>query len=65
MTILFDKLDIPDFAGLSADEAWAACDAWEDWAYSNAESFSEDGWDNVVRIMCTNRDRYYERYENE
>jgi hypothetical protein len=64
VTSLFDKLDCPDFTGLSADAAWAACEAWEDWAYDNAESFSEDSWDNVVRIMRANYDRYYERYEN-
>jgi len=63
MPILFDKLDIPDFEGLDAEQAWNACEDWEDWAYNNAESFSDDGWDNVVRIMRANYDRYYAKYE--
>jgi hypothetical protein len=63
MTILFDKMDRPDFTGLSADEAWAACEEWEDWMYSNADSFSDEGWDEAVRIARANYDRYYEEYE--
>jgi len=63
MAQLFDTLDIPDFEGLTADEAWAACDAWEDWAYDEADSFSEERWDEIVRTMHANRDRYYTKYE--
>jgi len=61
---MLDTLDIPDFHGLNDDAAWDACEAWEDWAYSNHDSFSEDKWDIVVRIMRDNYDRFYEKYEN-
>jgi hypothetical protein len=61
-TELFDKMEIPEFSGLTTDEGWAACIAWEFWAYDNADDFSEDGWDNAVRIMRTNYDRYYQWY---
>ena len=64
-TVLFDKLDAPDFEGLDADAAWAACEAWEDWAYSNSERFSEEGWDEAVCTMRDNYVRYYRKYENE
>ncbi len=61
-TMLFDHLDRPDFAGMTAWQAWDACDAWEEWAFDNAESFSEEKWEEIVRIMCDNRDRYYAKY---
>jgi hypothetical protein len=31
--------------------------------YSNADSFSEEGWDEAVRIARANYDRYYREYE--
>lgn len=62
--MLFDKLEIPNFEGLTADEAWDACEDWESWAYDNGESFSDEQWDHVVYIMRNNYDRYYEKYEN-
>ncbi len=61
--MLFDPLDRPDFAGMLPSEAWDACDAWEGWAYDNAESFSDEKWEEIVRTMCDNRDRYYAKYE--
>jgi hypothetical protein len=61
---LFCRLDKPDFEGLTADEAWQACEDWEDWMYSNAESFSEDKWDEMIGIANANYDRYYEEYES-
>lgn len=61
--MLFDKLDRPNFAGMLPSEAWDACEAWEDWAYSNADSFSEGGWEDIVCTMHDNRNRYYAKYE--
>ena len=63
MMMLFDKLDIPDFEGLDTNEAWEACWKWQEWAYDNAESFSNDEWDRVVKAMHANYNRYYEEYE--
>ena len=57
-TKLFDKMEIPEFSGLTIDEGWAACKAWEEWAHDNANTFSKAGRDNVARIMRTNYDRY-------
>ncbi len=57
--------EIPAFDYMLSSEAWAACDDWSDWAYSNAPHLSDDAWDSVVEIMRTNYVRYYERYENE
>jgi hypothetical protein len=65
MTFLFDKMDLPNFTGLDADAAWDACEEWEDWMYSNADSFSEGGWDEAVCTARTNYDRYYKEYEND
>jgi hypothetical protein len=65
MATLFDEMEIPDFEGLVPSEAWDACEAWEDWAYNNTHTFSEDGWDNACRIMRANYDRYYQWYEGE
>ncbi len=55
--MLFDKLERPNFAGMLTSEAW------EEWAYDNADSFSEDGWDDIVRTIHDNRNRYYAKYE--
>ena len=62
MPELFDKLEIPDFTDMLPSEAWAACEAWEDWAYEEAYDFSDDQWDEVVGIMRANYDRYYEQF---
>jgi len=59
---LFDRLDTPTFEGKTPEEAWAACVAWEDWMYENAQSFSDDGWDEAVKTASTNYDRYYQTY---
>jgi hypothetical protein len=64
MAILFDKLDTPDFDGLTADEAWKACEDWEDWAYREADSFSEEMWDRIVVAIRNNYSRYYIKYES-
>jgi len=61
--MLFDKLDIPSFDGLSADEAWEACEDWEAWAADSAESFTDYQWDDIVDTIRSNYDRYYEKYE--
>ncbi len=60
---LFDTMDCPNFDGILPSEAWDACDAWEDWVYNNAKSFSEEKWDELVDMMCANRARYYTKYE--
>lgn len=64
-TTLSNKLDVPDFEGLSANEAWADCENWEDWMYSHLSDDSEFAWTEALRINQDNYDRYYERYENE
>ena len=65
MTMLFNKLDIPDFEGLSADAAWAACEEWEAWMYSHLVDDSDFSWDWAIGINGDNYMRYYARYENE
>ena len=65
MAQLFDTLDAPTFEGLNAEEAFASCVAWEDWAYEEGDEFSDDKWGEVVRIMCANYNRYYAKYEEQ
>lgn len=65
MTMLFDKLDIPDFEDLSAEEAWVACEEWEDWMYSHLSGSFEFSWDDAIRTNQDNYTRYYAEYENE
>jgi hypothetical protein len=60
---MFDKFDIPDFEGLTADEAFKACEDWADWMYTVADDVSEDQWNELLRTMDANYSRYYERYE--
>ena len=62
MPQLFDTLETPDFTDMTAEEAWVACVAWEDWAYDVADDFSDDRWDEVVRTMRANYDHYYEQF---
>lgn len=64
-TVLFDKYDLPDFEGLTAEEAWQACVDWEAWMYCEAESFSDDCWGEMVKLARANYARYYKEYENE
>lgn len=64
MSELFDRFDTPSFDNLDADAAWAACEDFTDWMYENAGSFSEAGWDEVLRISTGHYAEYYRRYEN-
>lgn len=60
---LFDKMDIPVLAGMTEDSAWAAIAAFEDWMYSNADSFSEDGYDQALFTVSALRTEYYTIWE--
>ena len=59
---LFDKMECPTFDGMLPSEAWDACDKWDDWVYCNADSYSEDRWEELVCMMVDNRYRYYVKY---
>jgi len=63
-SVLFDKMDIPKLSDLSESAAWAAITAFEDWMYSNADSFSEDGYDCALRTVSALRTEYYTRFDN-
>jgi hypothetical protein len=52
MSELFNKHGRPNFAGvlenMSEEDAYAACEDYEDYVYSIAESLSEDEWDRMI-----------------
>lgn len=57
--VLFDKMDIPAIAGMTENAAWAAITAFEDWMYSNANSFSEEQYDCALHTVSSLRSEYY------
>ena len=59
---LFNKHMRPDFSAMSESEAWAACEAYEDYAYRTAESLSEDEWERRVTDVRALYDEYYGRF---
>jgi hypothetical protein len=61
--VLFDKMDIPVIARMTEESAWKAITAWEDWMYSNADSFSEVGYDNALRTVSSLRAEYYTLFD--
>jgi hypothetical protein len=61
---LFDKMDVPVIAGMTEDSAWAAITAFEDWMYSNADSFSEEGYDCALHTVSSLRTEYYSLFDN-
>jgi hypothetical protein len=61
---LFDKHERPDVAGCAdADLAWAACEAYEDYAYRVGESLSDDCWDRLISDVRAVYDEYYTEWE--
>lgn len=62
-TVLFDKMDIPVLAGMTEESAWAAIVAFEDWMYSNADSFSEEGYDSALQTVSSLRTEYYNLFD--
>jgi hypothetical protein len=60
--ILFDKHDKPVIAGLDEQADWANCEAWESYVYDNAESYSEAGWDIMVKSVCDLYDDFYRKW---
>jgi len=64
MSVLFDKHDRPILANMSAEDAWAACDEFEDYVYNIAESLSDDSFDRMIADVCALRREYYDLFEN-
>ena len=62
--VLFDKMDIPVLSDMSESNAWAAITAFEDWMYSNAESFSEEEYDCALHTVSSLRSEYYTRFDS-
>jgi len=63
MSGLFDKHGRPDVAACAnADEAWAACEDYEDHAYNVAESLSEGEWDRMISDVRAVYDEYYAKF---
>lgn len=61
---LFDKHERPVVADYAdADLAWAACEAYEDYAYNIGESLSEDEWDRLISDVRAVYDEYYAEWE--
>lgn len=56
MSELFNKHGRPNLADIcrtmSEEDACAACEAYEDYVYSIAESLSEDEWDRMIADVC-------------
>ncbi len=52
MSELFNKHGRPNLADMSEEDAYAACEAYEDYVYSVAESLSEGEWDRMIADVC-------------
>lgn len=63
MSCLFDKHEVPILADMTADEAWAACEAFDSYVYDVGEDVSEDEWDYLRRKVDALYDEYYKRFE--
>lgn len=64
--MLFDKHDIPDLATMTADNAWAAIDAFEDYVYTvsgDEDSCSEEEYDRRIQTVINLRAEWYNRFE--
>lgn len=57
--MLFDKHERPILRDMSADAAWAACEAYEDYVYNSADSFSDEQWDDMLDDVRALYDEYY------
>ena len=62
MPIMSGTPALPIFHGMTDDEAWEYCMDFEDWVYSNVDSYSERGWGNAVTQICVYFDAYYRKY---
>jgi hypothetical protein len=57
--MLLDKHDRPVLRDMTPDEAWAACEDYQDHAYNIAESLSDDEWDRLICDVSAIYDEYY------
>lgn len=62
--ILFDKHKRPVLHAMTAEQAWAACEDYEDHVYSVADGPSEDEWERMICDVRTLYDEYYGRFES-
>jgi len=61
--MLFDRDEVPDLAAMSADEAWEACEAFEDYACQLGDDVSDDRFDDLIRKARELYDTYYTLFE--
>lgn len=61
--VLFDKHEKPILTGLTAEEAWAACDEFEDYVYRTADNGSDEEFDCRINEVCALRNEYYALFE--
>ena len=61
--VLFDKHEKPNLTNLTADEAWAACDEFEDYVYRTADNGSDEDFGRRIDEVCALRNEYYALFE--
>jgi len=61
--MLFDRDECPDLSGMTDDDAWKACEDFEDYVYNIADDVSEDRFDSLICAVRRLYDRYYQLFE--
>lgn len=65
MNELFNKHGRPDLSSYAdAEEAWAACEDYEDHVYNAADSLSEGEWDRLISDVYAVYAEYYRLFES-